>query len=275
MDKLIVNLINKFIEGFLDQQGDSIFNLSNIVLYPEKTMNTMGFGGFEDIMKIFLNFGISLIVLKFLKKGFETYALGTDGDPDMEPVQLLTNFIRAMALALCFPILYNFFANIISDLTEKAIGAIGLGNVVTNIDYDFILQLGKEMLFSVVVILVYFIVYIAFFVKFIVLGWQIMILRIGVPLACVGLMDANQGVFRTYIQKFLQVGFTVLLQIVLAKFSLALVLSSHLIWGFAALIMAIKTPRFLQEFLVLPEGNASSTIYASTRLAQMVKTFRS
>lgn len=274
MDKLIVNLINKFIEGFLDQQGNSLFNLSNIVLFPEKEMSTMGFGGFEDIMKIFLNFGISLIVLKFLKKGFETYALGTDGDPDMEPIQLLTNFIRAMALALCFPILYSFFANIISDLTSKAISAIGLENVV-KIDFNFILQLGKEVLFSVIFILVYFIVYIALFVKFIVLGWQIMILRIGVPLACVGLMDANQGVFRTYIQKFVQVGFTVLLQIILAKFSLALVLSSHLIWGFAALIMAIKTPRFLQEFLVLPEGNASSTIYASTRLAQMVKTFRS
>jgi len=274
MGKLIVNLINEFLEGFLGNAGDSIFNLSNIVLYPEKEMSTMGFEGFEDIMKIFLSFGISLIILKFLKKGFETYALGTDGDPDSEPVVLLENFIRAMAIALCFPIMYDFFANIISDLTAKAMGAIGLNNVI-KIDFNFILELGKEMLFSVVAILIYFIVYIVLFVKFIVLGWQIMILRIGLPLACVGLMDADKGVFRTYMQKFLQVGVTVLLQIILAKISLALVISSHLIWGFAALIMAIKTPRFLQEFLVLPEGNASSTIYASTRFAQMIKTFRS
>ena len=29
------------------------------------------------------NIGISLMILKFLKKGFEIYVMGTDGDPDM------------------------------------------------------------------------------------------------------------------------------------------------------------------------------------------------
>ena len=41
------------------------------------------------------NIGISLMILKFLKKGFEIYVMGTDGDPDMDPLQLVTNFIKA------------------------------------------------------------------------------------------------------------------------------------------------------------------------------------
>ncbi|WP_326497917.1 conjugal transfer protein TrbL family protein [Clostridium sp. ZS2-4] len=35
--------------------------------------------------------------------------------------------------------------------------------------------------------------------------------------ACVGLLDADNGVFRTYIQKFFQSTLAVLVQIVLAK----------------------------------------------------------
>lgn len=46
------------------------------------------------------NIGISLMILKFLKKGFEIYVMGTDGDPDMDPLQLVTNFIKAMVVAI-------------------------------------------------------------------------------------------------------------------------------------------------------------------------------
>jgi hypothetical protein len=32
--------------------------------------------------------------LKFLKKGFETYVLWTEGDADADPLLLLTNFLK-------------------------------------------------------------------------------------------------------------------------------------------------------------------------------------
>ena len=37
---------------------------------------------------------------KFLKKGFETYVLWSDGDADEEPIAILTNFFKAMACLL-------------------------------------------------------------------------------------------------------------------------------------------------------------------------------
>lgn len=48
------------------------------------------------------NVGVSLMILKFLKKGYEIYVMGTDGDPDMDPLQLVTNFIKAMVVAVGF-----------------------------------------------------------------------------------------------------------------------------------------------------------------------------
>ncbi len=49
-----------------------------------------------------------------------------------------------------------------------------------------------------------------------------LILRIGFPLACVGLMDADKGgVFKTYIQKLFQVSITIMVQITIAKLALS------------------------------------------------------
>ena len=65
------------------------------------------------------NIGISLMILKFLKKGFEIYVMGTDGDPDMDPLQLVTNFIKAMAVAIGFRPIYDIFVRILKETVTQ------------------------------------------------------------------------------------------------------------------------------------------------------------
>ena len=74
------------------------------------------------------------------------------------------------------------------------------------------------------------------YIQFLTRGLEILILRIGLPLACVGLMDNDNGIFRSYIQKFFQSTMAVLVQIVLAKLGVALMLNTHVFWGLAALV---------------------------------------
>lgn len=105
-------------------------------------------------------------------------------------------------------------------------------------------------------------------------GMEILILRVGLPVACVGFLDTDKGVFRTYIQKFFQSTLAVLIQIVLAKLGVALMLNTHVFWGVAALMLAIKTPKFLQEFIIVSGGQGSGVtgvIYQSVRLVQIAK----
>lgn len=83
---------------------------------------------------------------------------------------------------------------------------------------------------------------------------KILILRVGLPMACVGILDTDKGVFKTYIQKFFQATLEVLVQIVLAKIGIALMLNTYVFCGIAALMLAIKTPRFLQEFIIILGG---------------------
>ncbi len=269
MEALIIGLIFSLISGAIAYDF-GLEKLVTMALYAEKQISSLGTNGFDTLFDIFFGYGVSLIILKFLKKGFETYILWTDGDPDADPIILLTNFFRAMAIAISFPIVYDIFAEIIEKASTEVMTTIGLN---VNTGFDAILDSSNFLgFFTAIAVLVFFVIFIFLYIQFITRGLEILILRIGVPLACTGLMDADKGVFRTYTQKFLQSFFTVLIQVVLAKLGLVIMLNGHIFYGIACLLLALKTPRFLQEFLIVSSsGGGMHGIYSSVRLVQMAK----
>ena len=95
------------------------------------------------------------------------------------------------------------------------------------------------------------------------------------PLACVGLLDNDKGVFKAYLNKFFQSTLAVVIQIALSKLGVGLMMNMHVFWGVACMILAVKTPRFLQDFLITTGGGGGGAIvnnvYHSVRLVQMAK----
>ena len=272
MEVILVILIAGLLSGCLVYVNSLLNDLVSIALYADRYMDSLfGNSGLSQIFDIFFGFGVSLIVLKFLKKGFEQYILWTEGDADTEPLILLTGFFKALAIAVSFPTLYGWLAEIIEDLTDQLIKAISNG-----METDFtavITGISSAGLFTAIISLIFFICFFLLYLQFLTRGLEIFILRVGLPLACVGLMDADKGVFRTYIQKFFQSTLAVLVQIVLAKMGVALMLNTHVFWGIAALLLALRTPRFLQEFIIVSGGHGGGmgTVYQSVRLVQIAK----
>lgn len=272
MEVVLVLLIAGLLSGCLVYVNSLLNDLVSIALHAEWYMDSLlGTSGLSQIFDIFFGFGVSLIVLKFLKKGFEQYILWTEGDADTEPLILLTGFFKALAIAVSFPTLYGWLAEIIEDLTDQLIKAISNG-----METDFtavITGISSAGLFTAIISLIFFICFFLLYLQFLTRGLEIFILRVGLPLACVGLMDADKGVFRTYIQKFFQSTLAVLVQIVLAKMGVALMLNTHVLWGIAALLLALRTPRFLQEFIIVSGGHGGGmgTVYQSVRLVQIAK----
>lgn len=273
MEALLVILIAGILSGCLVYVNSLLNGLVPIAFHSEKYMDTLlGTNGFTEIFNIFLGFGISLIVLKFLKKGFEQYILWTEGDADADPLLFLTGFFKALAIAVSFPTIYLWLTTIFEDLTDKLISLVS-----KNMETDFsaiITGISSAGLFTAIVSLIFFICFFLLYLQFLMRGMEILILRIGLPIACVGILDTDKGVFRTYIQKFFQSSIAVMVQIVLAKVGVALMLNTHVFWGIAALMLAIKTPRFLQEFIIVSGGQSSGvmgTIYQSIRLVQIAK----
>lgn len=273
MEVLLVLLIAAILTGCLAYVNNILSGLVPMTLYAERYMATLlGTDGFNEIFDIFFGFGISLIVLKFLKKGFETYILWTEGDADADPLLLLTNFFKALAVAVSFPVMYGWLADIVDSITGKLLAAIGTG---MQEDFTtFISGISSAGLFTGIVALIFFIVFFFLYVQFLMRGLEILILRVGIPIACVGLLDSDKGVFRTYMQKFFQSSLAVIVQIVLAKLGVGLMLNGHVFWGLASVMLSVKTPRFLQEFMIISGGSPSGamgTVYQSVRLVQMAK----
>jgi len=244
-----------------------------VALYAERYMTTMlGNNGISQVFDIFFGFGVSLIVLKFLKKGFETYVLWTEGDADADPVFLLTNFFKALVIAVSFPTIYGWLAEIVEDVSNQLVNSISSG---MNENFSAIVSgISTAGLFTAIVAVIFFICFFLLYLQFLMRGLEILILRIGLPIACVGLIDSDRGVFKTYIQKFFQSTLTVIVQIALAKMGVALMLNAHIFWGLAAMMLAIKTPRFLQEFIILSGGSSQGvmgTVYQSVRLVQIAR----
>jgi len=261
---LIVALLN----GSIAYINNLLTDIVPMTLYAEQYMTVVsGVNLAETLFDIIFGFGISLIILKFLKKGFETYVMWTDGDSDEEPLFLLTNFFRALAVAICFPTIYGWLGSIVEDMTNKLLIAIG---AATSYDWQAwvngISSLGiVTAIFGLIFIICYFMLYFQFLMR----GLEILILRIGVPLACVGLLDNDKGVFKTYINKFFQSTLAVVIQISLAKLGVGLMLNMHIF-----MVLAIRTPRFLQDFLITTGGGGTSVInnvYHSVRLVGMAK----
>jgi hypothetical protein len=106
-------------------------------------------------------------------------------------------------------------------------------------------------------------------------GLEMLILRVGVPIACVGLLDNDSGVFKNYLTTFFKSMLTIVVQVALAKLGVGLMLNMHVFWGVACMILALKTPRFLSEFVVPSGGGGGggviNNVYHSVRLVGMAR----
>jgi len=252
-------------------------NLVPTAFYAEVYMSTsLGSPVSIDIsalFNLFFGFGVSLIVLKFLKRGFDIYIGWTDGDPDSDPFSLVIGFLRAMAIALCFPILYDTLVDVTQQMISQTMSIIGnLTNQQSLV--DFILNIISVGLFQAIIGLLVVIVYLILWVQFMMRGIEMMVMRIGIPIVCTGLIDSDKGMFAPYMKKFFLNAATVLIQIALIKLSLTVILLGNTIYALAIAFVAMRTPKFLQEFMLNVSGVGGSvinTVYHTSRLFQMAK----
>lgn len=273
MEVILVILIVAILNGAIALIDQMLAGLVPMALHADQYMTAATGGSMVEVLfEILLGFGISLIILKFLKKGFECYVLWTDGDPDSDPAGIVIRFMQAMVVAISFPVLYGWMAEIVESLSDQLVTAIGAStNYTWQAWVDGISSLGLvTAIFGLIFIVCYFLLYFQFLMR----GLELMILRVGIPVACVGLIDNDKGVFKSYMNKFFQTALAVIVQICLCKLGVGMMLNMHIFWGIACMILAIKTPKFLSEFLVPAGGGGAGVInnaYHSVRLIQMIK----
>ncbi len=105
--------------------------------------------------------------------------------------------MKALIVMVCFGFIYTQFVNIFYGIYNNLlVGMTGSLDAVVPEYKNLGLNVFGAFLYLVIAVqlaLLYF--------QFLTRGFEMLILRLGIPFACIGLLNANQGAFKGYIQK--------------------------------------------------------------------------
>lgn len=279
---MIKILENAFIDFFKDAFPviDLIFSqLIKIVFFVEDNLsdgsifqnnifdNSKSELFFGNIFDITLKVGVSLCTLKIVKKIFDTYILNIDGDSGVSVERMLLGYIKALIIMFSFTYLYKIFADISIEFTNEILDAVGL-SVFPSL-MDILANFMTRGIFMIVGLLIFFGLYICLIYQFIKRGLEMFILRLGVPLAVTGLIDSDNGVFAPYIKVFIQNSLTVVIQLSLLKLGLGVLANGNIFFGIGAMGMSLKTPQFLQQFMIGIGGSNINMMQINSSLSMV------
>ena len=185
------------------------------------------------------------------------YISWTDGSADTPIHIYILYFVRSIIVILVFPLLYDIFVSVGKDFSNDIMQALNITNqeaLTQNLA-----TISGVGIFTALLGVIDLIMLILLYVQALMRGVEMFVLKISFPIFCTGLLDSNKGIFAPYIKKFFQSVFTIILQIALAKIVVLLISTGQLIMSVATLLVALRTPKFLQEFVLL-SGNGSSGI---------------
>lgn len=265
MESILTGLITSIIGG-ADNVINSAFNGLIDMCFNSENYLTTNFGSsvisFSSLKALILSLSISLIVLKFLKKGFDMYVMWTDGESDTPPLTYIVYFIRAIVVAVSFSVLYDWVIQVATSFGNSILNAM---NFTDNVSLTTaIANIATTGLFTAIVALIAMILLFVLYIQFLVRSLEMFVLKLGFPLACVGLVNPDGGVFKSYSEKLFKSVLTVLVQIILCKIAIILILNVKMLFGIAAIIMAIKTPKFIQEFMLGGGTGGISNVIVTT-----------
>ena len=92
-----------------------------------------------------------------------------------------------------------------------------------------------------------------------------LVMRLGIPFASIGLLNTNNGVFPEYIRGFLFTAFTLVIQMSLVNLSILALANAQLIYGIGISVVAVNTPSILGKYLVRPSGSVINSVGNTAR----------
>ena len=122
MTDLLTDLIVDLIGG-VDGAINSAFNGLMELCFNAEYQLTHILGqqviSLENLKTLIFSVALSLIILKFLKKGFDIYILWTEGEADTPPLTFVVYFIRAIVTLICSMLLYDWLVAVVQDLRSE------------------------------------------------------------------------------------------------------------------------------------------------------------
>ena len=161
-------------------------------------------------------------------------------------------------------------------LPEEGITVKGLAQGMQTRDIASLSDaLGTINLWGVLLLAVYFIAYIALFARLIGRSFEMLLLRWGLPIAAVGLINSDGGIFPSYIQLIFKQFATSVLQVIAMYLSFYIAMDfsvSHVIMGLAIIGVAFRGPALLAQILTPQKQGAGvgPKLHTALMLRQLI-----
>ena len=252
MADMLVELIEKFISGSEATLNSLFKSMVNLVFFIERELNSIQAQGgtkidFNGIYEVIFNYACFILVVVFMAKLIKIYFLQGDGDSEKSPILLVVGMLKAVVVMICFREIYDIFVGITSNFLDNILSAMP----VKTVSLSEILT-GNIMggIFTAVACLVLLISWLILICQFIMKGIEMLLMRMGIAFASIGLLNSDEGVFPEYIRGFLLTAFTLVVQLCLMNLSILVVTNGHLIYAIAIAIISVNTPSILGKYMV-------------------------
>lgn len=267
MTDMLVELIQNFISGSEVTLNSIFSSMLNLVFHIERELSNLkladgSFINFNAIYQTIFNYAIYILVIVFIAKAIKIYFFMHDGDAEQNPIQLAIGMLKAVIVMICFKEIYDIFVGIVQEflnniLNHLTIQGTNLAEILSN-------NMGGGI-FTAVACLVLLIVWLILICQFIMKGIEILVMRLGIPFASIGLLNSDNGVFPEYIRDFLLTAFTLVVQLALLNLSILSLVNGHLIYGIAIAIVSVNTPMMLGKFMIKPSGSLINSVGNTAR----------
>ncbi len=257
---IVEYLVIPLIQPILDYFSQTLFTDAFLnVFYFERAMGISN-DVLNTINLIILGFASSLLTAKLLYKLLNIYIFKIDGDASTNPLEYVKGYVKGIIVTLCFTVIYNWLFEIVSDLGQQLLAAIG--------EQPFELETIVGATTGLIIFVVIYVIFICIiYIHFLMNGVRLFILRVGIPFACIGLIDNDNGIFSVFIKKIIQTSVTVLVQLILVQISILPIKTNvsfaSLMISIAILSYSLKVTNDLTEIFASSAGSGMGSKAAS------------
>ena len=129
----VINYVQEGLPGLQSSFLSMIFNFESLI--------TQAGVSFVTLIVEIDEYAILFIIVKFVKKILDVYGLQTDGDANGDILVLITNFFKAMVVAISFTLIWSWLSEIFIQFITDILGDY---NVFATTGLDTLKQIGEQ-----------------------------------------------------------------------------------------------------------------------------------
>lgn len=249
----VCDFISSAIGGTVDFFGELVNNIFYFIIdYGVNNAYVIG------AQKLFITIALALIALVVLKIVTAGYLLETDYDSDADPFNLLVRITETVAIITNSGWLFNFLLNASKDFTTDIIGSVaetGYADQTRSLVSVDLSGMANMLLPYLAMIALMLVAIIIFTVVAGLRGGELIFMNLLLPVFALDLLTSSRERWNNFIMGYFTAFFTYGIQILLYNVALKSYATAsyseplYFITAVAFLIMAIRSPKFLERYL--------------------------